>query len=147
MAHLITQIRDDVVTKLTGLTTTGANVFTGRVHAFERTDLPCIAVDVGGESAEYVTMGYPRGISATLSVEVTAIVSLRGDFDAELNKIQLEVQQAMSADPSLSSLAVNCTFSRRERITDGKGETPIAALIIGYDVTYRYIENNPEVVG
>jgi len=146
MPHIATVIRDNVVALVTGLPSTGASVFAGRVHALERSDLPCVAVDVGAESAEYVTQGYPRSISATLAIEVTAIVSLAGDFDAALNQIQAEVQAAMAADPTLTNIATNTVYDGRERITDGQGEKPVAALVLQYSVSYRYSENNPQAV-
>jgi hypothetical protein len=145
VAHLATQIRDKVIVAVTGLVTTGPRVFAGRVHAVERADIPCVAVDIGDEDAEYVSMGYPRDISATLAVEITAMVSIRGDFDAELNKIQSEVQAAMSADPTFTGLVVDIMYRRRMRIADGQGDSPIAALVLSYDIIYRYTETNPEV--
>lgn len=40
MAHLREQIRDRVVTDLTGLTTTGSRVFRSRIYPLENNDLP-----------------------------------------------------------------------------------------------------------
>lgn len=46
MAHVRKQIRDALKTKLTGLTTTGANVETGRIHSFveEHATLPGLVI-------------------------------------------------------------------------------------------------------
>ena len=144
MGHLLTQIRDNVVSDVTGLTTTGARVFSGRVHALESGVLPCLAVDVGDETGDYASIGYPRVIAANAVLDITAIASTTGDFDAIINQMQLEIQLGISADPTLGGIASNVVFTGRKRMVTG-GREPVAALIISYDVLYRYAENNPEV--
>ena len=62
MAHYRQQIRERVATTLTGLTTTGSNVFQSRVYPIENTELPCLLIYTREESSEPLAINPPRSI-------------------------------------------------------------------------------------
>ena len=62
MAHYRQQIRERVATTLTGLTTTGSNVFQSRVYPIEENKLPCLLIYTKDETSEPLAMSPPRSI-------------------------------------------------------------------------------------
>ena len=59
--HLRRQIREEVaVNLLTGLSTTGSNVFQSHVYPLENADLPALCVYTQEEEEEVDAMGNPR---------------------------------------------------------------------------------------
>ena len=56
MAHIRKEIRDDIITTVTGLDTTGKNVFRSRVHPITANKLPAIAVFNKSEEVERVSL-------------------------------------------------------------------------------------------
>ena len=56
MAHVRQQIRDQIVTALTGLTTTGSNVFRSRIFPLEQTKLPALCIFTKSEATEFDTI-------------------------------------------------------------------------------------------
>ena len=53
MAHIRKSIRDNAVTAVTGLSTTGSNVFRSRVYPLGTNKLPALCVYTNGETVEY----------------------------------------------------------------------------------------------
>lgn len=103
--HARKQIRDAVKTALTGLTTTGANVFSGRVAPLRDSEMPGLAVYVNGDEAiegAYVG-GQTVDHAATLRIEGQC----NGGSDAALDTLDLiakEVEVAVFANADFSGL-------------------------------------------
>ena len=55
--HLRQQIREQIGTTLTGLTTTGSNVFQSRVYQLEDSNLPALLIYTKSEESEPVVIG------------------------------------------------------------------------------------------
>ena len=70
MAHYRQQIRERVATTLTGLATTGSNVFQSRVYPLENNKLPCLLVYTTEEASEPIVMTPPRTIEKMLNLKV-----------------------------------------------------------------------------
>jgi hypothetical protein len=68
MAHVRKQIRDAVITSVTGLTTTGSNVFRSRIYPLEQTKLPGLCVFTRSETVEFDTLTISRSVSRVLDV-------------------------------------------------------------------------------
>ena len=58
--HVRKQIRDAIVTLVTGLTTTGSNVFAGRTYALQDSELPALRVYTGDEDLTIAALGVNR---------------------------------------------------------------------------------------
>ena len=107
--HLRRQIRERIVTDVTGLSTTGSNVFEGRVYPIEESKLPCLLVYDAEESIEVQTLSPAgsRSVQATLNITIEGYAN-GGDGAAVLDTlagIQKEIQVAMAGDVSINSLA------------------------------------------
>jgi hypothetical protein len=68
MAHARKLIRDNIVTTVTGLSTTGANVFKSRVYPLSAGSLPALTVYTRSEEVIQSTISIPRTIERTLTV-------------------------------------------------------------------------------
>ena len=68
--HVRQQIREKIGTTLTGLTTTGSNVYQSRVYPLENINLPALIIYTKSETSEPIVIGTDRVISRELSVIV-----------------------------------------------------------------------------
>jgi len=66
--HIRQQIREQFATQITGLTTTGSNVYQSRVYNLETGDLPAIIVYTKSEDSEPNNFGTNRTMFRNLSL-------------------------------------------------------------------------------
>lgn len=144
MSHVRQQIRDDIVTTLTGLTTTGSNVFRSRIFPLEDTSLPALCIYTKSEVSEYDTIGLPRSVNRVLDVAVEAYVKGVSNYDNTLDTIAVEVEEAIAADVTLGGLAKDAQITAFEADFAGDGEQPVAVGRFTITVEYRTVENDVE---
>jgi len=144
MSHVRQQIRDDIVTTLTGLTTTGSNVFRSRIFPLEETNLPALCIYTKSETSEYDTIGLPRSVNRILDVAVEAYVKGVSNYDNTLDTIAVEVEEAIAADITLGNLAKDAQITAFEADFAGDGEQPVAVGRFTVTVQYRTVENDVE---
>jgi hypothetical protein len=144
MSHVRQQIRDDIVTTLTGLTTTGSNVFRSRIFPLEETNLPALCIYTKSEASEYDTIGLPRSVNRVLDVAVEAYVKGVSNYDNTLDTIAVEVEEAIAADITLGGLAKDAQITAFEADFAGDGEQPVAVGRFTVTVEYRTVENDVE---
>ena len=147
MTHVRQQIRDDIVTTLTGLTTTGSNVFRSRIFPLEETNLPALCIYTKSEASEYDTIGLPRSVNRVLDVAVEAYVKGVSNYDNTLDTIAVEVEEAIAADITLGNLAKDAQITAFEADFAGDGEQPVAVGRFTVTVEYRTVENDVETAG
>ncbi len=101
MAHLHQQIRDAMITALTGLTSTGSRVFANRVYPLTAADLPAIRIYTEEEEAEQIgLMGQWRQRGLSISVEACAKANTA--LDNTLDQIGLEIEKAIAGGITVS---------------------------------------------
>ena len=144
MTHVRQQIRDDIVTTLTGLTTTGSNVFRSRIFPLEETNLPALCIYTKSETSEYDTIGLPRSVNRILDVAVEAYVKGVSNYDNTLDTIAVEMEEAIAADITLGGLAKDAQITAFEADFAGDGEQPVAVGRFTVTVEYRTVENDVE---
>ena len=144
MAHVRKQIRDAIVTALTGLTTTVSNVFRSRIYPLEQTKLPGICIFTRSEAVEFDTLTMARSINRVLDVQVEAYVSATANYDNTLDQIAVEVEEALSADVTFGGLAKDTQVTAFEADFSGDGEQPVAVGRFTVTVQYRTAENDVE---
>ena len=89
--HVRQQIREYFGTTLTGLTTTGANVYESRVYTLQEDTLPSLVIYTKSESSEPIVIGTDRVMSRELSVVVEAYCKATSNFDDTIDTISKEV--------------------------------------------------------
>lgn len=144
MAHVRQQIRDQVVTLLTGLSTTGSHVYKHRYYPMSETSLPGIIIYTEDESQTYQTMGADRTIQYELTLRVEAFVKAVADYDDTLDDISLEVQNALTADRTLNGLAKDTRISSFASSGEVGGEQPAFMGRFEIQITYHTKESDPE---
>ena len=68
MAHLRKQIRDNVVTALTGLSTTGSRIYASGVDPIAAANLPGLCVYAESEEVATITITHPQTQLRTLTL-------------------------------------------------------------------------------
>lgn len=142
MAHVRKQIRDNIVTTITGLATTGSNVYRTRVYPLADVKLPGLAVFTDSEEIEPSTITPPRTQMRTLTVRIEAFVKGVSNFDDQLDTISEEVEEALAADITRGGLAQDTRITGFEADFSGEGDQPVGVGRISVSVDYVTIEND-----
>ena len=143
--HIRQQIRERVGTTLTGLTTTGSNVFQSRVYNLENAKLPAIIIYTKSEDSKLLEMGSTRTLQRNLSLVVEAYVKANTNFDDTIDTIAKEVEAAMGADVSHNSLARDTFLDSTEINYNAEGEQPVAVMTMVYNINYLTTEATADV--
>lgn len=102
-AHARTQIRTAIATALTGLETTGANVYRNRVARLSLRQVPALVITIDSEKVDEI--GLDPLQERKLQVVVDGYVAPdTGEVDDALDQIGLEVEVAMVAAGKLGGL-------------------------------------------
>ena len=144
MAHVRKNIRDSVVTAVTGLTTTGTNVYRTRVYPLASGKLPGLAVYTSSESSINETVTIPRTKSRTLELVVEGYVSGTANLDNTLDTIAVEVEEALVADVTRGGLAKDTQLISTETELIGEGEKVAGLIRLTFEIMYSTRENDVE---
>lgn len=136
MSHVRQQIRDRVATLVTGLPTTGANVYKMRRYALDDAKLPAICVYTTDESSSLITIG-SRTLRRVINVVIDIII--KGSSTAvsdSIDTICVSAEEAMAADFTLNGLAKSSVLTSSEIDVNVEGEKSIASARLVYAVEY-----------
>lgn len=148
MAHYRQTIRERVTTILTGLNTTGSNVFESRYYPVEETNLPCLCVYTISETSEVSRMNATRALTRVLELAITGVARVNSTLDTTLDTIAAEVEAAIGADTQLNlpQAVYDCTLTQtRVSLTQPAGDKQTGVVELIYNVTYRTLLSNPAV--
>ena len=143
--HLRRQIRERIAADVTGLVTTGSNVFQARVYPLEDASLPCLLVYSTSEESEILNQGTPRLLSRTLNITIQGVAAETSDVDDKLDLIAKEVESALSADRDINSLAQDSFLTSTEIEINADGAKTVGTLRLNYQIDYRVYDNAPDV--
>lgn len=144
MAHFRQQIRERVATTLTGLTTTGSNVFQSRVYPIEESKLPCLLIYTKDETSEPLAMSSPRSIEKILNLVVEAYVKTNNNFDDTIDTICKEVEEALYADRLINNLAKDSFLTNTEINFNSDGDNPVGIVVMTFEIAYHHTEGTLE---
>ena len=142
MAHKRQSIRERVASTLTGLTTTGSNVFQSRVYPIENTKLPCLLIYTREETSEPLTTNPPRAIEKVLSLVVEGPVKANTDFDDTIDTICEEVEEALFTDRLINDLALDSFLVNTDISYNGEGDNPLGIVVMTFQITYHHTEGS-----
>lgn len=145
MAHVRKLIRDNIETTLTGLTTTGSNVFASRVYPIQSARMPGLCIYTSSEQIEALTIKPPRGLIRSLEVSVEAYVE-SAIADDDLDTIATEIEAAMAADIKRGGNAKDTKLTSFEAEFAGEGEKPVVVGRFIYEILYSTTEADAETV-
>lgn len=142
MAHKRKSIRENIVSELTGLATTGTNVFESRVYPIQ--ELPGICVYTLEEESEYRTVKPPRNIRRELVVAIEVYVKARQNYDDTIDQISSEIEDALTDDIKRGGHAQDTRIISMNTEFSAEGEQHIAIMTLTVGVTYFTNEGSPE---
>lgn len=142
MTHKAETVLDAVVTAVTGLSTTGANVTRGRAYAVSA--VPSLSVFMGQDVVDNeLSIGH---YDRELEVFIEAHVASTGDLEETLNQIRAEVFAALRADHTLGGAAIEIRPDADSRPElEGETDIPHARQQQLYLVKYRHSTTSAEV--
>ena len=143
--HVRQQIREYFGTTLTGLTTTGSNVYESRVYPIENTKLPALVIYTKSEASEPIVIGTDRVMSRELAVVVEGYAKATSNFDDTIDTISKEVEEAIAADRTLDGLAKDTYLESTEIEFNAEGEKPLGYVSLTFLTNYYVQETNPDV--
>ena len=143
--HIRQQIREYFGTNLTGLSTTGSNVYESRVYPIENSKLPALIIYTKSETSEPIVIGTDRVMSRELSVVVEGYAKATSDFDDTIDTISKEVEQAIAADRTLDGKAKDTYLESTEIDFNGEGEKPLGYVSLTFLTNYYVKEKNPDI--
>ena len=141
MAHLRKQIRDRITTTLTGLATTGTNVYQTHVYPLSEGQLPGVAIYTLSHEFEPLSMSTPRTLANSMDVSIEIYVK-GSDSDDTMDTISEEIESALYADLNLNGLVQNAYMVSMEADHSGEGDQPVTLGKITYRVEYTSVEGS-----
>ena len=144
MAHVRADIRAALVSALTGLTTTGQNVYQARPHSIPSDDgrLPCLQIVTGDEDSEVDARG---ALLRTVSGRVIArMVGTDTDIQNTMDQVASEVETALAADVTLGGLAMDMYLASSVPVYDDDGDQVTGVMSMDFTIRYRTSRADPE---
>ena len=144
MAHKRTSIRNNVTTTLTGLTTTGSNVFESRIYPNELAKLPLLNIYSNTETSELSSIGK---IERNLEIMIEGFAKASANIDETLDTIAKEVEVAMATDLTRGGHAKDTFITNTEYELENVGNQQLGVIKITYNVHYLTTKADPETLG
>ena len=144
MAHVRKLIRDNVTTTLTGLATTGSNVYQTRVYPLAEDKLPGLAIYTTEESTTFGSINPPRTQSRMLRFNIEIYVRALANYEDTLDQICLEIEEALSADLTRGGYAKDTQVINFSSDFSGDGDEPVGYGTLEVSVDYATVENDLE---
>lgn len=138
MTHPIETILAAVLTKVTGLTTTGTNVFRGKGYRFLPAQVPGLAVFMGEENVAEV-QSHDRLICELEVFIDLAVAEPTTITDTTINAMRKEITIALAADYTLGLAFVSDFQEIGGDAPDisGEADRPAAVMRFGWLATYQ----------
>ena len=141
--HVRQQVREEIASIVTGLTTTGNRVFTSRTYPIQETDLPCLLVKTENERVEYQTINQPAQQEREITVVIDAIAKANSDLDDTLDEICKEVETIID---SVAAVSKNIQLAGTNIDTNVVGNQPVGMATMIYRMRVFTLSNAPDVV-
>ncbi len=143
--HVREQIRSRIVTNVTGLSTTGSNVFESRIYPMESSELPGLLVYTISEESEPIRIGPNRLLERVLNVVVQAYCESNSDFDGTIDQICKEVEVALASDRTVNGLAKDLFIASTDITYSSEGAKPVGYVTMVFTVDYYTDAQSPDV--
>jgi hypothetical protein len=144
MAHVRQQIRERIATEVTGLTTTGSNVFQSRVYPLQASNLPGLLIYTTSETSEPLDMGRTsRLMGRSLSVNIDAYVKAVSNFDDTVDTVCSEVEVALGGS-TINGLVKDIYIESTDIDYQSEGDQPLAVATMVWVCEYETAANAPD---
>ncbi len=143
--HLHKQIRAAVVTKLTGLTTSGSRIYANRLQPLPDALSPTLLVFIDSERAEAMTVHSPYMQDRQLTLVVSAYAKAVSGLDDTLDLMSKEVEIALAAGITVGSTTLYPIYTDMS-FEDEQGDKPVGVKRMSFTISYTAMSNAPDVL-
>lgn len=143
--HLHKQIRAALVTKLTGLTTTGARVYANRLQPMQDANLPGLRIFADEERAELLTATDDYILRRELTVFVEACSKKVSGLDDELDLISKEVEIALAAGITVAGRDLEVFYTGMS-FDDEQLDKPVGVKRMSFTVSFQAAAGTPDAL-
>lgn len=140
--HLHKQIRGALVTKLTGLTTTGARVYANRLLPLPDALSPTLNITLDEEDAE---VGIQNIVDRRLGLVVEAYAKATAALDDTLDQVAKEVETALAGGITVGSRTLD-VFYVGMSFEDAQSDKPVGVRRMRFSIPYTAMSNAPDVL-
>ncbi len=137
--HERQQLREAIVTQLTGATSAGARVTKTRLEPTRGAGLPCLSVYTGDEDVDPASRkNANRELKRSVEVSIAAwdLAEPNEEIDDVLDALALEVETAMDADCEFGGKAYSSILTRTEIGVKMDGSSPMGCVQLTYTCEY-----------
>lgn len=144
--HIDQQIREAAASLLTGLTTTGSNVFLSRVYPLQDVELPALRIYVDSSELQAATLGgagryVERRIHLVVEFCGKAIAGYDDQADASKQEIEVVVGNANTLNNTVKYAQLTAIDTER----DGEGEQVVIVTRLTFECVAYTALNAPDV--
>lgn len=139
--HARQQLRDAVVTAVTGLALTGSRVYTARVYPAQDSELPHLEVNTVDESASDVLLD--GSIERQVTLEITARARATAALANTLDAIAEQVETTLGASINVNGKDVDLAYTGASIQFSGDADQPIGTASLTYRATLYTAANAP----
>lgn len=146
--HVRQQIREAIASLLTGLASTGANVYQSRLIPLQADELPALLISTNAERIDALGIGVNPLLERELTITVTAVAKVSTNLDDALDGMIKEVEQAINASESantLGGLVKSILLSDIDIEMNAEAETPTGQAILTFNTQYYTQAATPDV--
>lgn len=143
--HLHKQIRGALVTKLTGLATSGSRVYANRLAPLTEATSPSLLITLDEEQAEPLTIHAPMAQERRLSVSVALVAKASSALDDTLDLMSKEVEIALAAGVTVGSRTLELVYAGMS-FEDELADKPVGIKRLRFTLTYSAMSNAPDVL-
>lgn len=144
--HVRKQFRQAVALVVTGLATTGANVFQSRAYRLDANQLPALRVYTEGEEAQPLTIHTPEVRQRTVTIVVAGVQKKLDTLEDTLDAISAEVEAALSSVVTVGAQKVPLVYLGTEVSVEDEGDFPTGEIQLRYQATLFNVANTPDVL-
>lgn len=141
MAHIRKTIRENIVTTLTGLATTGSSVYETRIFPINYAKLPALMVYTQDDNVvEYTITSSSRTQHRQLTCVIEGHIKATANIDDTIDTISEEVEEAMATDRTRGGNAKDTKLQTTE-IEFEEATQKVGLVRFTYIVDYVTVEN------
>jgi len=138
--HVRQQIREQLVTTLSGLTTTGSNVFSTRVY--DVNTVPCLVIYTDSDQVDEADSVAGKDWHV-LSVTIEALAKATANVENTVDTICEEVETAIFADTTLNGEVKDIYLTGTEIQFSGETDQPVVMATLSFNADYRIAPGTP----
>ena len=145
--HVRAQVREAFALQVTGLATTGANVFQSRMRALQTSELPGLRIYTEMEDIlDDDVLDVPYMQQRTITVRCEALARATAGLDDLLDGICKEIEAAIDAEPTLGGLSpVHVSYRHFDELLQGDSDQPAGMATLDFDFVVLTMSNTPNI--